>query len=209
MVKSLLRQTAAGLRILLVFTVLTGIAYPTAVWAVGRLPGLHSQAEGSIVSYNGQSVGSSLIGTDLVDPNAKTDPTNDRYFHVRPTALSSDPLGVGEPSSSAPSNLSQDSAVLAKLVATRQALIAKRENVAVSQIPADAVTASGSGLDPGISLAYAQLQASRVARVNGLSLATVQSLISANTTGRGLGVLGDPSVNVLELNVAIQKARQK
>jgi potassium-transporting ATPase KdpC subunit len=218
----LLRQTWAGLKVLIVLTVITGILYPLSVWVVSRIPGLEAKAEGSVVSYQGQSVGSSLIGTNPQDPNAKKTITvgghtygDDRYFHTRPSEQASDfsatdptKLGLGDidPSSSGPSNLAQDSDVLTKQIAERKDVIAKRDGVSPDQVPADAVTASGSGLDPGISIAYANEQVARVAAVNNLPAATVAQIVVDNTTGRGLGVLGDPAVNVLGVNIAVAKA---
>ncbi|HWC82240.1 MAG TPA: potassium-transporting ATPase subunit C [Pseudonocardiaceae bacterium] len=216
----LLRQSWAGLKVLLVLTVITGIVYPAAVWAVSRVPGLDGRAEGSVVIVAGQAVGSSLIGLNPIDPNAGRTITangvtyaDDRYFHTRPSAEASDfsatdpaklGLGANDGSASAASNLAQNSDVLDQQVAARRAVIAKRDGVSQSQVPADAVTASGSGLDPGISVAYADEQAARVAAVNGLSVAQVDQLISANTDGRGLGVLGEPAVNVQTLNLAVR-----
>lgn len=204
---ALLKQSAAGLRLLLVMTVLLGICYPLVVWGIGQIPGLSANANGSVVTVNGQAVGSSLIGVDLVDPNAKNDPTDDRYFHTRPSASSNDPLGPGDPSTSGGSNLSSDNSKLTDLIKQRQDLIAKREEVQISQIPADAVTASGSGLDPSISPAYAHLQIARVARVNGLSVQQVTQIVDENTVGRRAGFLGEPTVNVQALNLAVLKAR--
>jgi K+-transporting ATPase ATPase C chain len=201
--KVLFKQTVAGFKLLLVMTVLTGILYPLGVWAVARIPGLSASAEGSIVHQNGQAVGSSLIG---VDPVAK-DPAHDPYFHNRPSAGSKDPLGPGDPSTSGGSNKGTANEDLLALVKQRQDLIAQREGVAASQVPADAVTASASGLDPQISPAYAELQVPRVARVNGLGADEVRKLVAENTTGRGLGVLGDPAVNVLQLNLAVAAAK--
>ncbi|HEX9339147.1 MAG TPA: K(+)-transporting ATPase subunit C [Pseudonocardiaceae bacterium] len=203
---ALLRQTWAGVKVLLVLTVITGILYPLSVWAVSRIPGLDSRAEGSVVTYNGQPVGSSLIGTN---------PTGNQYFHTRPSAAASDfsltdktKLGLGaiDPSSSGASNLSQDSDVLYAQIAGRKAAIAQREGVSPDQVPADAVTASASGLDPDISPAYAYLQVARVARVNHLSDTQVRQIVADNVRGRPLGVLGDPAVNVLALNLAVAKA---
>ncbi|RJQ76130.1 potassium-transporting ATPase subunit C [Pseudonocardiaceae bacterium YIM PH 21723] len=191
------RQTIAGLRFLLVMTVLLGVLYPAAVWGVSRLPGLHAKAEGSIVYQNGTPVGSRLIGVDLVDERAAGDSTRDRFFHTRPT---------GDPSTSGGSNLAGDSEALAKTIGERRQAIATREQVAESRIPVDAVTADFSGLDPHISPDYAALQAKRVARNNHLPEAEVQKLITENTSGRTLGFLGEPTVNVLELNLAIQRA---
>lgn len=201
-VNNLLKQSLAGLRVLLVLTVITGVLYPLAVWGIGRVPGLRANAEGSIITRNGQAVGSALIG---VDPVAE-DPANDPWFHTRPSALAEDPLGPGDPSSSLGSNKSAVNEDYDAVVAERRAAVAAREGVAPEQVPADAVTASASGLDPQISPAYAALQVARVARVTGLSEAVVRDLVAAGTTGRGLGVLGDPAVNVLQVNLAVRAA---
>jgi K+-transporting ATPase ATPase C chain len=200
--KSLLSQTAAGLRVLVVLTVLLGIVYPLGVWLVDRLPGLQANAEGSVVTVGNTAVGSDLIG---VDPVAQ-DPAHDPWFHNRPSAGSSDPLGPGDPSTSGASNKAANNPDYVKVVQERKTTIAAREGVDPSKVPADAVTASGSGLDPAISPAYARLQAPRVARETGVSLARVQALIDDNTTGRGLGFVGEPTVNVLMLNLAVRAA---
>lgn len=211
----LLRQTWAGLKILIVLTVVTGIIYPAVVWGASRIPGLHAQAEGSIVTYDGHAVGSSLIGVNPVDPNAKNDPTDDRYFHTRPSATAPDSsttdktklgLGSNDPSTSGASNLAQNSPVLLAQVAQRRQLIATREGVRPSQVPADAVTESGSGVDPDISPDYADLQVARVARVNGLPQSAVQQIVDENIQGRALGFLGEPTVNVQALNIAVAQA---
>lgn len=196
----LLRQTWAGLRIMIVLTVLLGIIYPLAVWGVSRVPGLQGKAEGSIVQVDGKPVGSSLIGLN---------PTGDAYFHTRASALATQDSGLGanDDSSSAASNLGAGNPTLVKQIAERKAAIAKREGVSPSQVPADAVTASGSGIDPDISPDYADLQIARVARVNGLTVAQVQRLVNENTQGRSLGFVGEPVVNVLELNLAVERAR--
>ncbi|PRY44934.1 K(+)-transporting ATPase subunit C [Umezawaea tangerina] len=199
---NLVKQSLAGLRVLLVLTVVTGVLYPLAVWGVGRIPGLEANAEGSVITRNGQAVGSSLIG---VDPVA-ADPANDPWFHNRPSALAKDPLGPGDPSSSLGSNKSAVNSDYDAVVAERRTLVARREGVAPDQVPSDAVTASASGLDPQISPAYAELQVARVARVTGLPVDRVRALVAEHTTGRGLGVLGDPAVDVLELNLAVQAA---
>lgn len=198
-VNTLVKQTWAGLRVLVVLTVLLGILYPLAVWAVARIPGLEGNAEGSVVTQNGQAVGSSLIG---VDPVA-ADPAHDPWFHTRPSALSKDALGPGDPSTSGASNKGPYNEDLVKTIQERRAAIAQREGVSPDQVPPDAVTASGSGLDPAISVAYADLQAQRVARNTGLPLDRVKQLIEANTSGAGIGV---PGVNVLPLNLAVQAA---
>ena len=200
----MLKQALAGLRVLIVLTVITGILYPLGVWAVSRLPGLHDNAEGSLVTVNGQVVGSDLIG---IDPVAK-DPDHDPWFHNRPSATSSDPLGPGDATTSGGSNKGAFNEDLVAAIQQRKDTIAKREGVDPSVIPADAVTASASGLDPHISKAYALLQVRRVARETGVSEDRLRALIDENTAGRGLGFLGDPGVNVLKLNLAVQAAKR-
>jgi K+-transporting ATPase ATPase C chain len=202
---NLIKQSLAGLRLLLVLTAITGILYPLGVWVVSRIPGLEANAEGSVVQVDGKAVGSDLIG---INPVAK-DPNNDPFFHTRPSASGGDPDGLGpaDASTSGGSNKGGFDEDLVAAIKERKDIIAKREGVNPSQVPADAVTASASGLDPDISPAYAELQVARVARVTGLSEKEVQALVDENTTGRGLGFLGEPGVNVLKLNVAVQAAR--
>ncbi|TCK21444.1 potassium-transporting ATPase subunit C [Pseudonocardia endophytica] len=200
MLTTLRRQTGTGLRLLLVFTVLCGIVYPLAIWAVAHLPGLSSSAEGSIV---GGTAGSSLIG---IDPVA-ADPAADPYFHTRPSASSEGVLGPADTTTSGGSNKGGFDDELLDQVQQRRALIAQRDGVDPATVPADAVTASASGLDPDISPAYAAQQVARVARVTGLPVATVRSLVSDATEGRVLGFLGEPAVNVTELNLAVRDAR--
>jgi potassium-transporting ATPase KdpC subunit len=201
---SLLRQASAGLRLMLVFTILTGVLYPLAVWGISRVPGLQDKAEGSIVRVDGHPVGSELIGTDLTAP----DPNHDPWFHTRPSASASDPLGPGDPSTSGGSNLAADNPKLIELVHQRKTAIAQREGVPEQQVPADAVTASASGLDPAISPAYAYLQVPRVARENHLTDQQVRHLVDQQLHGRALGVLGEPTVHVLDLNLALRQATQ-
>ncbi|MGH3875866.1 MAG: potassium-transporting ATPase subunit C [Actinophytocola sp.] len=201
---SLVKQTLAGLRVLLALTVLLGVLYPLGVWVVSRLPGLQANAEGSVVTVDGRDVGSDLIG---IDPVAK-DPNHDPWFHNRPSATASDDLGPADASTSGASNKGAFDEELVAVIKQRREVVAAREAVPESAVPADAVTASASGLDPDISPAYARLQASRVARVNGLAEDDVRALIEEHTSGRDLGVLGDPGVNVLTLNLAVQAARR-
>ena len=200
MLTLMLRQGAAALRMLLVATVVLGLAYPLAVWGVSRLPGLHDSAEGSIVAAaDGTPLGSTLVG---VDPVA-ADPAADPFFHTRPSASAEDVLGPGDPSTSGGSNKGGFSEDLLTAVEQRRALIAAREGVDPARVPTDAVTASGSGLDPHISRAYAELQVPRVARVTGLPEDQVRRLVTDATQGRDLGLLGEPGVNVTELNLAV------
>ncbi|GAA1865641.1 potassium-transporting ATPase subunit C [Pseudonocardia ailaonensis] len=195
MLSTLRRQAGTGLIVLIVFTVLCGIVYPFAVWGVSRIPGLSATAEGT---------GSTPVVA--VDPVA-ADPNADPFFHTRPAASSEDVLGPADTSTSGGSNKAQDSTDLLDTISQRRALIAQREGVAPEAVPADAVAASASGLDPDISPAYAALQAARVARVTGLPMARVQQLVADATEGRILGFLGEPTVNVPGLNAAVAAAR--
>jgi K+-transporting ATPase ATPase C chain len=200
MITLLLRQTGAALRMLLLATVVLGLAYPLAVWGVARLPGLNAPAEGSVLTApDGTPAGSSLIGIDPVP----ADPAADPWFHSRPSASAADVLGPGDPSTSGGSNQGGFSEKLVDQVQQRRTQIAAREAVAPDRVPPDAVTASGSGVDPQISEAYAQLQVPRVARVTGLPEATVEQLVTDATRPRELGFLGDPAVNVPRLNLAL------
>jgi len=203
MVTTLRRQAVTGLRVLLVLTLLAGILYPLGTWAVTRLPGLSGPAEGSIVtSADGRFSASSLVG---VDPVAK-DPNADPYFHTRPAASAKDVLGPADTSTSGGSNKGTFDQKLLDAINQRKQQIAAREGVAESAVPPDAVTASASGLDPDISPAYAVLQVARVARVTGLPESRVQELVAQATDGRVLGFLGEPSVNVTTLNLAVADA---
>jgi K+-transporting ATPase ATPase C chain len=185
----LARQSLAGLRLLLVLTVLLGVGYPAAVWAAGQAFG--DRADGQPVRLDGQVVGSRLLGQQF---------EGDRWFHSRPSPNDYDTLASG------PSNLGPLSADLLAAIDERRADVAAREGVDPAAVPADALTASGSGLDPHISPAYARLQSARVARVNGLPVDEVDRMVAEATAGRGLGFLGEPGVNVLELNLAVRRA---
>jgi potassium-transporting ATPase KdpC subunit len=281
---NLIRQHWAALRALLVLTVITGIAYPLLVWAIAQAPGLHDNADGSIVTVSGKPVGSTLIGQLFTDANGNALP---QYFQSRPSAA-----GAGyDPMATSASNLGPESIVdaadkpsLLTLVCTRSAAVGQLDGangarpfctgggvgavlsvlgprdargqvtvptevvsinepcattatpfvsaydgvrvqcakdgedystgqlVAVrgaapadSAVPADAVTASGSGLDPDISVAYADLQINRVAAARRLAPQQVRQIVDANTEGRTLGFMGEPAVNVLAVNIALDQ----
>ncbi|MCA1187761.1 MULTISPECIES: potassium-transporting ATPase subunit C [unclassified Saccharopolyspora] len=200
MFTTLVRQAGTAVRALLVFTVLLGVCYPLAVWGAGHLPGLHDHAEGSPQVVDGRVVGSELIGIDPVP----ADPAHDPYFHTRPSASADGPLGPGDPSTSGGSSLAADNPELLAAVQQRRTGIAAREAVAPQLVPADAVTASASGVDAGISPAYAALQAPRVARETGLPVEEVHRLIAAATSG---GVFAERTVAVPALNAAVAEHR--
>jgi potassium-transporting ATPase KdpC subunit len=191
MLTLLTRQASAALRMLVVATIALGLVYPLTVWGVAHVPGLAWQAEGSVVQG---AAGSALIGIDPVP----ADRANDPYFHTRPSA-------TGDPSTSGGSNKGGFSDDLLAAVEQRRAAIAQREGVSADRVPADAVTASASGLDPHISVAYAQLQVPRVARVTGRSEAEVRELVAACTDHAVLGIFGADGVNVTELNLAVAR----
>lgn len=186
-----MRQVLAGARILLVLTVVLGIGYPVAVWGVGQAVA-RPQAAGSLVrDTDGRIVGSSLIGQKF---------TAARWFHGRPSAVGYDATSSGA------SNLGPDNPKLVRSVERLRAQVASEDGVPRTDVPADAVTASGSGLDPDISPAYAAIQVKRVAAARHVPVATVRGLVAEHTEGRTLGFLGEPRVNVLELNLALERA---
>jgi K+-transporting ATPase ATPase C chain len=291
---SILRQHWAALRALLLFTVILGIGYPLFIWLVAQVPGLNSNANGSIIEVNGKPMGSSLIGQSFTDKDGNALP---QYFQSRPSAAGAgyDPMATsasnlgpesivdtpGDPTLSADANGYKAS--LLTSVCTRSAAIGKLEGVdgarpfctgdgvgavlsvigprdargivvnptrVVSvnepcettktpflntyegvrvecakfgedysvgeivpihgastdpQVPADAVTASGSGLDPNISPAYADIQVNRVAKARGISADQVRQAVSAHEYGRDLGFMGEPRVNVLQLNIDLDR----
>ena len=189
---------------LLAFTVLTGIIYPVVMWGVAQAA-FKNQADGSLVTYNGKVVGSSLLCQEFVD--AKGNPLP-QYFQPRPSTASSSTVKTDygcDPGFSGAANLGPNNSTLLTTIKQLQQQISKFDNVPVSQIPSDAVTSSGSGLDPDISPAYAAIQVDRVAAARHLPVATVQALVSQNTVGRDIGILGEPGVNVLNLNIALDK----
>ncbi|WP_328684655.1 potassium-transporting ATPase subunit C [Streptomyces sp. NBC_01261] len=208
----------AGLRALLVLTLVTGVIYPLVVTGIaqGIFPG---KANGSEIKADGKVVGSSLIGQSYNLPLKKGQETPDpdlKWFQGRPQ----NGLGANSVNTqyklilSGATNLSADSKVLVQQVKDAKAAVVKDNSVPgytvrASQVPADAVTSSGSGLDPDISPAYADLQVHRIAEKNGLSVVQVQKLVDEHTDGRTLGFIGEPTVNVLELNIALKSLATK
>lgn len=192
----LLRGTWASLALMLVFTALLGVLYPLLITGIGQL-GFAPQANGSLVrDAEGRIVGSSLIGQEFRDSTGAPLP---QYLQPRPSAA-----GDGyDATASAGSNLGPENPELVAEIVARRAEVARFNGVPEALVPADAVTASGSGLDPHISPTYARLQAQRVADARGLPVAEVESLIERHTSGRDFGGFGEPRVNVVELNLAL------
>ena len=201
---NIVRQHIAGLRLLLVFTVLCGIIYPVVMVGLSQVF-FRNQANGSLVSYHGRVVGSSLLCQEFVYPNGNPMP---QYFQPRPSdaVVSGEKNDYGcDPLYSSASNLGPDNPVLVQQIKQRQEQIAKFDHVKISQIPADAVTTSGSGLDPDISPQNADIQVDRVAAARHVSPAQIMALVKQYTQGRTLGFLGEPRVDVLTLNIALDE----
>jgi len=198
------RQHIAALRGLLIFTVICGIAYPLLMFGVAQVA-FHNKANGSLVSYHGRTVGSSLLCQEFVD--AKGNPLP-QYFQPRPSSAVDATVKTDygcNPLFSAASNLGPNNPALVQMIKQRQQQIAKLDHVKISQIPPDAVTASGSGLDPAISPQNAYLQVDRVAAARHASPAAVRALVASHIQGRTLGFLGEPQVDVLALNIALDQ----
>jgi K+-transporting ATPase ATPase C chain len=208
------RQLLPALISMIVFTIVLGIGYPLVVTGIGQVA-FADKANGSRVSVKGKEVGSSLLGQTF---------TEAKYFHGRPSAAgaaasgsaATDPNNDTKTVPNDPKDLSQDISSGSNwgptnpdlLAAVKQRVAAyRRENRLApgTRVPVDAVTASGSGLDPHISVANARLQAPRVARARGMSVSEVNTLIDNHTDGRVLGFMGEPGVNVLELNLALDQ----
>jgi len=191
------RQMIVAIRAMIVFTLLLGFLYPVAVWAVGQTA-FHAKANGSPLAVGSRVIGSSLIGQSFVD--GKGDPLP-QWFQPRPSASNYNTLASGG------SNLGPNNTTLLQQVETRRAQVAASLGVSPSSVPPDAVTASWSALDPDISPAYAYLQVNRVAKARHLSVQQVHALVASHIQSRTLGFLGEPYVNVLQLNVALQALR--
>jgi potassium-transporting ATPase KdpC subunit len=187
------RQLLPALIMVVLTTIVLGIVYPLAVTGIAQVA-FHDKAEGSLVKQDGKVVGSRWIGQQFTKP---------RYFHPRPSAAGDKGYDA---SLSLGSNLGPTNPDLLKAVKERVAAYRKDNGLAAdAKVPVDAVTASGSGLDPDISVANARIQAARVAEARGLSVDQVLGLVKDNTDPRALGFLGEPGVNVLELNLALDK----
>jgi len=197
---TLLRQHIAALRMLLAFTVLCGIVYPVVMWGINQAA-FKGQADGSLVTYNGKVVGSGLLCQEFVD--AKGNPLP-QYFQPRPSATgySGNVTFFGN---EGPNSVETREEIREELKAYVQLNKPYDKSLTREQVPVDAVTQSASGVDPDISEANALIQAHRIAAVRHLPLTKVEELISQNTDNRSLGVLGEPGVNVLELNISLEE----
>jgi K+-transporting ATPase ATPase C chain len=182
-----------ALRMLVLLTALTGVAYPLIVVGIAQVA-FPSAANGSLIVVNGKTLGSTLIGQPFDDP---------KYFWSRPSATSPQPYNGG---SSGASNQGARNPALADAVKDRIKALREADPDNKAPVPVDLITASGSGLDPHISVAAAAYQAPRVARTRGLSIDRVMALVNDHTEGRTFAILGEPRVNVLELNLALDSA---
>jgi K+-transporting ATPase ATPase C chain len=194
MARTLVTDFRAAIISMVFFTVLCGLAYPLLITGIGQAA-FPRQANGSLVKVDGEAVGSSLVGQNFSGPE---------YFHPRPSGAGADGYDGG---ASSGSNLGPSSQALVDRVTESLATIREENNLSSSaSVPVDAVTASGSGLDPHISPAYAELQIPRVAEERGLSEDAVRALVKKHTDGSTFLVLGEPRVNVLRLNIALDEA---
>jgi len=187
------RQLGIGFKMMLVLTALTGLLYPGVVTGLCQVL-FPAKANGSLIVANGHVIGSELIGQNFKKPE---------YFQPRPSAAGNDGY---DPTASGASNLGPTSQKLADRVKDSVASFRKNNPGYTGPIPADLVTSSASGLDPDISPASAEAQAARIAMARGVSLEQVRNLIAGHTQGRDLGFMGDPRVNVLEINLALDQA---
>ena len=195
--KQLLKQSIRPAVVLFILlSIITGVAYPLVTTTLGKWL-LPTQANGSLIEKDGKIIGSSLIGQNFTEP---------KYFWGRPSATGPYPNNA---TASSGSNQGPLNPALAEAVKSRISTLKAADPNNTLPIPVDLVTASASGLDPHISPAAAAYQASRVAKVRGLSASSLQALIDDNTEGRQWGIFGEPRVNVLKLNIALDKNAQK
>jgi K+-transporting ATPase ATPase C chain len=187
---NMLKELRPAILITFILTIITGILYPLAVTGIAQTI-FHKQANGSLIERDGKVIGSEIIGQNFTKPE---------YFHPRPSQNSYDAANSGG------SNLGPTNPALADRLKKDAETFRKDNPDYTGPIPADAITASGSGLDPEISPANATAQAARVAKTRGASTDAVQNLVAINTKQRDLGVLGEPRVNVLKLNMALDQA---
>jgi K+-transporting ATPase ATPase C chain len=192
--RTVARTTGVAIRAMLVLTLVLGVGYTLVVTGIGQLL-MPFQANGSPLA---DDKGSSLIGQSFTDADGEALP---EYFQSRPSAAGDGYDGAG----SSGSNLGPENPDLVTAIGERQAAIAEREGVSPDAVPADAVTASGSGLDPHISVAYALLQVPRVAEERGMPEQEVRDLVESRIQGRDLGFLGEERINVAELNLALDE----
>ncbi len=185
-----MRSLIVAIKMTVVLTFVTGILYPLAMYAIGHTL-FPVRADGSLIYRNGSPVGSELIAQNFKKAG---------YFHPRPSAAGNNGY---DPTSSGGSNLGPTNKSFIDSVKQRVKAVADEDSVTASQIPVDMVTASGSGLDSEISPAAAEIQIERVAKARGISADRVRALVNANTRPRWAGFLGEPGVNVLELNLAL------
>jgi K+-transporting ATPase ATPase C chain len=189
----MLAQIVPSLRMLALLTALTGVVYPLVIWGIAQVAFAH-QANGSLIDVDGKLVGSALIGQPFDDP---------KYFWSRPSATSPMPYNAA---SSSGSNLGPRNPALIDTVKDRIKALRDADPGNVAAVPGDLVTASASGLDPHISVAAAEFQLARVARARGVTTESLRALVERNTDGRSLGLLGEARVNVVALNLALDRA---
>ncbi|PRY64333.1 K+-transporting ATPase ATPase C chain [Glaciihabitans tibetensis] len=197
--RSTARQYGVAIRAMLVFTLVLGVGYTAVITAVGQLA-LPAHANGSLARVDGEVVGSSLIGQAFVDADGAALP---EWFQSRPSAAGDGYDGAA----SSGSNYGPENEDLIAAIEERRDAIVALDDVSTDSIPADALTASASGLDPHISPDYAQLQVARVAEARDIPESDVQALVDESLQGRDLGYLGEPTVNVLELNIALSQLK--
>jgi K+-transporting ATPase ATPase C chain len=187
-------QVKPALIIFALLTIITGVGYPLVVTGIAQLA-FHDQAQGSLIHYNGQIIGSVLIGQNFTDS---------RYFWGRPSATNPGYNASG----SSGSNLGPSNKDLLENIRTRIAILRAVDPDNSAPVPVDLVTASASGLDPHISLAAAYYQVARIARIRRLAPDAIRALVNKYTAGRVFGVLGEPVVNVLPLNLALDQLKK-